>query len=220
MTMENRCGSAGTAPHSSDGPISTHQNDTAWQKPCHHDNQWDVSTFPQNELTLHPPTTGKSTAVQKTEDTHLQNFCMHQWNEQQPGGQGLTADFDVYFKGLSDMDKVQFKKEMHTGTTQGAMHLMTNISSEECETAAKQPSKAPSVNQPYVGAHEQIPIPTPLPSHYSSQAPQPPDPSCLHLYCRLGQFYFYLLSFCIHTPATNLLVPSCLTYVAHWTLYA
>ncbi len=30
---------------------------------------------------------------------------MHRWNERQPGGQGLTAHFNVYFKGLSETDK-------------------------------------------------------------------------------------------------------------------
>ncbi|KAH9033665.1 hypothetical protein EDB84DRAFT_1488305, partial [Lactarius hengduanensis] len=133
---------------------------------------------------------------------------MHQWNEQQPGGQGLAADFDVYFKGLSDMDKVvssftharvdadpsphptqRFKKEMHTGTAQGAMRKAKQLPN----------SPAKRHQQPYVGAREQIPVPTPLPSHCSSQAPQPPDPSCLRLYRRLGQFYFYSLSLCIHT---------------------
>ncbi|KAH9013990.1 hypothetical protein EDB84DRAFT_1530940, partial [Lactarius hengduanensis] len=35
----------------------------------------------------------------------IKNICIRQWNERQPGGQGLTADFDAYFKGLSDADK-------------------------------------------------------------------------------------------------------------------
>ncbi|KAF8261713.1 hypothetical protein EI94DRAFT_1705334 [Lactarius quietus] len=34
------------------------------------------------------------------------------WNKQQPGRQGCLADFEVYFKSLSDVDKDPFKKEM------------------------------------------------------------------------------------------------------------
>lgn len=30
---------------------------------------------------------------------------MRQWNERQPGGQGLAADFENYFKSLSSADK-------------------------------------------------------------------------------------------------------------------
>jgi len=30
---------------------------------------------------------------------------MRQWNEHQIGGQGLAANFDAYFKGLSETDK-------------------------------------------------------------------------------------------------------------------
>ena len=30
---------------------------------------------------------------------------MRHWNEQQPGGQGLAADFETYFKNLSGADK-------------------------------------------------------------------------------------------------------------------
>ncbi|KAF8267861.1 hypothetical protein EI94DRAFT_1700712 [Lactarius quietus] len=34
------------------------------------------------------------------------------WNEQQPRGQGLADDFDIYFKTLTEADKESFKKEM------------------------------------------------------------------------------------------------------------
>ena len=30
---------------------------------------------------------------------------MRHWNEQQPGGQGLTADFEVHYKNLSDAER-------------------------------------------------------------------------------------------------------------------
>lgn len=30
---------------------------------------------------------------------------MRDWNAKQSGGQGLAADFDTYFKALSDTDK-------------------------------------------------------------------------------------------------------------------
>ncbi|KAI9429940.1 hypothetical protein H4582DRAFT_2064418 [Lactarius indigo] len=60
----------------------------------------------------------------------------HQWNERQPGGQGLAADFDAYFKGLSDTDKEPFKKEMRTA--QAAVR--------KAKTAAKKPREVPSVD--------------------------------------------------------------------------
>ncbi|KAH9061993.1 hypothetical protein EDB87DRAFT_1576079 [Lactarius vividus] len=43
--------------------------------------------------------------AEPTRTITIKNICMHQWNEQQPGGQGLAADFDTYFKRLSDADK-------------------------------------------------------------------------------------------------------------------
>jgi hypothetical protein len=30
---------------------------------------------------------------------------MQRWNEKQPGGQGLTSEFDIYFKNLTEADK-------------------------------------------------------------------------------------------------------------------
>jgi hypothetical protein len=37
---------------------------------------------------------------------HLyRNVCMRHWIEKQPDGQGLAADFDEYFKRLSEHDK-------------------------------------------------------------------------------------------------------------------
>ncbi|KAN0128111.1 hypothetical protein V8E53_014092 [Lactarius tabidus] len=47
-----------------------------------------------------------------TERNYIQNICMQQWNEQQPRGQGLTADFAIYFKNLSEVNKEPFKREM------------------------------------------------------------------------------------------------------------
>jgi hypothetical protein len=35
----------------------------------------------------------------------LRNICIHHWYERQPGGQGLLADFEEYFKSLSDTDR-------------------------------------------------------------------------------------------------------------------
>ncbi|KAI9465901.1 hypothetical protein BJY52DRAFT_1220611 [Lactarius psammicola] len=66
----------------------------------------------------------------------IKNICMRQWNEQQPGGQGLAANFDVYFKGLSDADKEPFKREMRIA--QGA--------ARKAKTAAKKSGEVPSVN--------------------------------------------------------------------------
>ncbi|KAI9432711.1 hypothetical protein H4582DRAFT_2061538 [Lactarius indigo] len=43
--------------------------------------------------------------AEPTSTITIKNICMRQWNERQPGGQGLAADFDAYFKGLSDVDK-------------------------------------------------------------------------------------------------------------------
>ncbi|KAH9165977.1 hypothetical protein EDB89DRAFT_1911011 [Lactarius sanguifluus] len=55
---------------------------------------------------------GKTTAAtskkQKTATALAEptgTITIKSWNEKQPGGQGLTADFDAYFKGLSDTDK-------------------------------------------------------------------------------------------------------------------
>ncbi|KAI9436446.1 hypothetical protein H4582DRAFT_2078585 [Lactarius indigo] len=66
----------------------------------------------------------------------IRNICMRQWNKKQLGGQGLAADFDAYYKGLSDADKEPFKKE--TRTAQAA--------TRRAKTASKKPSKVPSVN--------------------------------------------------------------------------
>ncbi|KAI9464988.1 hypothetical protein BJY52DRAFT_1221103 [Lactarius psammicola] len=66
----------------------------------------------------------------------IKNICMRQWNKQQPGGQGLAANFDMYFKGLSDADKEPFKREMRIA--QGA--------ARKAKTAAKKSGEVPSVN--------------------------------------------------------------------------
>ncbi|KAH8996456.1 hypothetical protein EDB86DRAFT_2829125 [Lactarius hatsudake] len=42
----------------------------------------------------------------------IKNICMRRWNELQPGGQGLTSNFEEYFKTLTDIDKEPFRKEM------------------------------------------------------------------------------------------------------------
>ncbi|KAH9080445.1 hypothetical protein EDB83DRAFT_2310691 [Lactarius deliciosus] len=46
-----------------------------------------------------------TTLAEPTGTITIKNICMRQWNEKQPSGQGLTANFDTYFKGLSDTDK-------------------------------------------------------------------------------------------------------------------
>ncbi|KAH9060413.1 hypothetical protein EDB83DRAFT_2315705 [Lactarius deliciosus] len=43
------------------------------------------------------------------DQTHQRD--LHQWNEQQPGSQGLAADFDVYLKGLSRRRQGAIQKE-------------------------------------------------------------------------------------------------------------
>lgn len=43
---------------------------------------------------------------------------MRDWNEKQPGGQGLTADFNLYFKHLTDAQKeVRFHSKYITHLT-------------------------------------------------------------------------------------------------------
>ncbi|KAI9442576.1 hypothetical protein H4582DRAFT_2096493 [Lactarius indigo] len=50
-----------------------------------------------------------------TQANTIRNICMRHWNQLQPGGQGTTAHFDAYYKGLSDAEKEPFKKEMYIG---------------------------------------------------------------------------------------------------------
>ena len=45
---------------------------------------------------------------------------MCRWNELQPEGQGLLADFDVYFKALSNANK-----EVCTLTLTATLHLIS-----------------------------------------------------------------------------------------------
>ncbi|KAH9010693.1 hypothetical protein EDB85DRAFT_2160916 [Lactarius pseudohatsudake] len=78
-----------------------------------------------------------ATALAKPTGTiTIKNICIRQWNEWQPGGQGLAADFDAYFKGLSDTDKEPFKKEMH----------IAQAAARKAKTAAKKPGEVPSAN--------------------------------------------------------------------------
>lgn len=53
-----------------------------------------------------------SALAEPTHANSIRNICMHRWNEQQPGGQGLASDFDAYFRSLTDAEKEPFKKEM------------------------------------------------------------------------------------------------------------
>ncbi|KAF8256973.1 hypothetical protein EI94DRAFT_1819551 [Lactarius quietus] len=46
------------------------------------------------------------------EGNTIRNVCMRRWNEQQPGGQGLATDFDIYFKALTEAEKEPFKREV------------------------------------------------------------------------------------------------------------
>ena len=39
-----------------------------------------------------------------TDDSH-RSICMQHWNEQQPRGQGLLANFEVHYKNLSEAEK-------------------------------------------------------------------------------------------------------------------
>ncbi|KAI9440134.1 hypothetical protein H4582DRAFT_2056749 [Lactarius indigo] len=66
----------------------------------------------------------------------IKNICMCQWNERQPGSQGLAADFDAYFKGLSNVDKEPFKREMRTA----------QAATRKAKATSKKPSEAPSIN--------------------------------------------------------------------------
>ncbi|KAH8978325.1 hypothetical protein EDB86DRAFT_2994571 [Lactarius hatsudake] len=77
-----------------------------------------------------------TTLAEPTGTITIKNICMRQWNEQQPGGQGLATDFDAYFKGLSDADKERFKTEMR----------VAQAAARKAKTAAKKPSEAPSIN--------------------------------------------------------------------------
>ncbi|KAH9056348.1 hypothetical protein EDB87DRAFT_1687567 [Lactarius vividus] len=78
----------------------------------------------------------QKTATKPTRTITIKNICMHQWNEQQPGGQGLAADFDTYFKRLSDADKEPFKMEMRTA--QAVVR--------KTKTTSKKPSETPLIN--------------------------------------------------------------------------
>ncbi|KAI9437314.1 hypothetical protein H4582DRAFT_2058306 [Lactarius indigo] len=77
-----------------------------------------------------------TTLAEPTGTITIKNICMRQWNEQQPGGQGLATDFDAYFKGLSDADKERFKTEMR----------VAQATARKAKTATKKPNEAPSVN--------------------------------------------------------------------------
>ncbi|KAH9002129.1 hypothetical protein EDB86DRAFT_2827553 [Lactarius hatsudake] len=77
-----------------------------------------------------------TTLAEPTGTITIKNICMRQWNEQQPGGQGLATNFDAYFKGLSDADKEQFKTEMR----------VAQAATRKAKMAAKKPSEAPSIN--------------------------------------------------------------------------
>ncbi|KAH9037139.1 hypothetical protein EDB84DRAFT_1655847 [Lactarius hengduanensis] len=77
-----------------------------------------------------------TTLAEPTGTITIKNICIRQWNERQPGSQGLAADFDAYFKGLSDADKEPFKKEMH----------IAQAAARKAKTAAKKPGEVPSAN--------------------------------------------------------------------------
>ena len=55
------------------------------------------------------------------------NFCMRQWNERQPNGQGLASDFNTYFDGLSDVEIEVRRLYSHLGCT-----LLTSTPSKSC----------------------------------------------------------------------------------------
>lgn len=38
-------------------------------------------------------------------NNYYRSVCMRNWNEHQPGGQGLAADFEVYYKNLSEAER-------------------------------------------------------------------------------------------------------------------
>ncbi|KAI9440360.1 hypothetical protein H4582DRAFT_2210601 [Lactarius indigo] len=87
-----------------------------------------------------PP--GVPTKKQKSSDTPaiptqantIRNICMRHWNQLQPGGQGTTAHFDAYYKGLSDAEKEPFKKEMYIGC--GAMRKANAAANKGAATLA------------------------------------------------------------------------------------
>ncbi|KAH9012943.1 hypothetical protein EDB83DRAFT_2321810 [Lactarius deliciosus] len=66
-TVKNHCGSAGTAPRSSDGPSQPTRTTPLGKSNATVTTNGAFPPCPQNELTLHPP--AKLTAMQKTEDT-------------------------------------------------------------------------------------------------------------------------------------------------------
>ncbi|KAI9434751.1 hypothetical protein BJY52DRAFT_1231120 [Lactarius psammicola] len=74
--------------------------------------------------------------AEPTSAISIRNICMCHWNEQQPGGQGLTTDFDIHFKGLSKEDKEPF---------QTAMHIAQGVA-RKAKTAAKKASEVPLVD--------------------------------------------------------------------------
>ncbi|KAH9024732.1 hypothetical protein EDB85DRAFT_2180100 [Lactarius pseudohatsudake] len=64
-----------------------------------------------------------NTPAEPTHTNSIRNICMRQWNEKQPGGQGLTSDFDAHFKSLMDAEKEPFRQEMFS--IRGAVHTNT-----------------------------------------------------------------------------------------------
>ncbi|KAH9176967.1 hypothetical protein EDB89DRAFT_1902718 [Lactarius sanguifluus] len=99
---------------------------------------------------------GKTTAAtskkQKTATALAEptgTITVKSWNEKQPGGQGLAADFDAYFKGLSDTDK-EHALTQPNGTLPHTQQLKTEMRVAQAAVrkakTAKKHGEVPSAN--------------------------------------------------------------------------
>ncbi|KAF8263110.1 hypothetical protein EI94DRAFT_622617 [Lactarius quietus] len=103
------------------------------------------------------------------EGNTIRNICMRRWNEQQPRGQGLATDFDVYFKALTEAEKEPFKREMQAvkGAKKGEECLETN-GEYNAHQLTPPPPLSPhiltpsrhSINSPCSSAQVQYALPT------------------------------------------------------------
>ncbi|KAH9025580.1 hypothetical protein EDB85DRAFT_2149662 [Lactarius pseudohatsudake] len=69
-----------------------------------------------------------NTPAEPTHTNSIRNICMRQWNEKQPGGQGLASDFDAHFKSLTDAEKEEMLSIRGAATRRKAKTAATKTS--------------------------------------------------------------------------------------------
>ncbi|KAH9012919.1 hypothetical protein EDB84DRAFT_1568917 [Lactarius hengduanensis] len=69
-----------------------------------------------------------NTLAEPTHTNSIRNICMRQWNEKQPGGQGLASDFDAHFKSLTDAEKEEMLSIRGAATRRKAKTAATKTS--------------------------------------------------------------------------------------------